>query len=105
MKLPSWAWPLITLGVLSLAPWLFSSSSALTLLSQMGIAILICQSFQLLWSQGGMLSFGHAIYVGAGSFLVIHSLKLMGTGELHLPVILVPLLGGLAGLLLAMLLG
>jgi branched-chain amino acid transport system permease protein len=52
-----------------------------------------------------MLSFGHAIYVGAGSFLVIHSLKLMGTGVLHFPVILVPLLGGLAGLLLAMLLG
>ena len=66
----------------------------------MGIAILICQSFQLLWSQVGMLSFGHAIYVGAGSFLAIHSLKLMGAGELQLPVILVPLLGGLAGLLL-----
>jgi branched-chain amino acid transport system permease protein len=105
MKLPSWAWPLIALGLLCLAPWFFSSSSSLTLLSQMGIAILICQSFQLLWSQGGMLSFGHAIYVGAGSFLAIHSLKLMGAGVLHFPVILVPLLGGLAGLLLAVMLG
>ncbi len=105
MKLPSWAWPLIALGLLCLAPWFFSSSSSLTLLNQMGIAILICQSFQLLWSQGGMLSFGHAIYVGAGSFLAIHSLKLMGAGVLHFPVILVPLLGGLAGLSLAVLLG
>jgi len=105
MKLPSWAWPLIALGLLCLVPWFFSSSSSLTLLSQMGIAILICQSFQLLWSQGGMLSFGHAIYVGAGSFLAIHSLKLMGAGVLHFPVILVPLLGGLAGLLLAVMLG
>ena len=105
MRISSWAGYLITLAILCLAPWFFPSSSALTLLSQMGIAILICQSFQLLWSQGGMLSFGHALYVGAGSFLVIHSLKLMGAGVLHLPVILVPLLGGLAGLLLAMLLG
>ena len=105
MKFPTWAWPLIALGILCLAPWVFSSSSALTLLSQMGIAILICQSFQLLWSQGGMLSFGHAIYVGAGSFLAIHSLKLLGAGLLNFPVILVPMLGGLAGLLLAILLG
>ena len=105
MKFPSWAWPLIALGILCLAPWFFSSSSALTLMSQMGIAILICQSFQLLWSQGGMLSFGHAVYVGAGSFLAIQSLRFMEAGLLHLPVILVPLLGGMAGLLLATLLG
>ena len=105
MKFLTWAWPLISLGILGLAPWIFSSSSALTLLSQMGIAILICQSFQLLWSQGGMLSFGHAIYVGAGTFLTIHSLKLIGAGQLNFPVILVPLLGGFAGLLLAILLG
>ena len=96
---------LLWMALVCLAPWLFPSSAARTLLGQMGIAILICQSYQLLLGQGGMLSFGHAIYVGAGSFLAIHSLKWIGDGVGWLPVALVPLLAGLAGLGLAALLG
>jgi branched-chain amino acid transport system permease protein len=51
-----------------------------------------------------MLSFGHAVYSGLGSFLAIHSLNLVGKG-LPLPVSLVPVVGGLAGLAFAALLG
>lgn len=90
---------------MAIAPWVFTSNSGLTLLSQMGIAILICQSYQLLLGQGGMLSFGHAVYVGAGTYLSIQTLRLMGLEEVWFPVSAVPLLGGLGGLTLAALLG
>ncbi|MDD4944354.1 MAG: branched-chain amino acid ABC transporter permease, partial [Rhodoferax sp.] len=59
-------WSLYAL-VLTLAPLVFDSSLSLTLLSQMGIAIIVCLSFNMLLGQGGMLSFGHAVYSGMGA--------------------------------------
>jgi len=91
--------------VLLLAPLVFSSSLSQTLLSQMGVAIIACLSYNILLGQGGMLSFGHAVYSGLGGFLAIHTLNLVGAGALHLPVSLVPMAGGLAGLFFAALLG
>ena len=91
--------------VLVLAPLVFSSSLSQTLLSQMGIAIIACLSYNMLLGQGGMLSFGHAVYSGLGGFLAVHALNKVGDGSLHLPVSLVPLVGGLAGLVFAALLG
>src|SRR5437870_12886269 len=83
--------------VLALAPLAFKSSLAVTMLSQMGIAIIACLAYNILLGQGGMLSFGHAVYSGLGAFLAIHTLNLVGAGKLALPVALVPLVGGLAG--------
>jgi ABC-type branched-subunit amino acid transport system permease subunit len=37
-----------------------------TMLSQMGIAIIACLAYNMLLGQGGMLSFGHAVYSGLG---------------------------------------
>ena len=50
--------------LLLVAPWLFTSNLSQTMLSQMGIAIIACLSYNLLLGQGGMLSFGHAVYTG-----------------------------------------
>ena len=36
------------------------------MLSQMGIAIIACLTYNMLLGQGGMLSFGHAVYIGPG---------------------------------------
>ena len=91
--------------LLLVAPLVFSSSLSQTLLSQMGIAIIACLAYNILLGQGGMLSFGHAVYSGLGGFLAIHTLNKVGDGSLHLPVSLVPLAGGLAGLVFAALLG
>lgn len=91
--------------VLLVAPRVFSSSLSQTLLSQMGIAIIACLSYNLLLGQGGMLSFGHAVYSGLGGFLAVHALNKVGDGSLHLPVSLVPLVGGAAGLFFAALFG
>ena len=87
------------------APLVFSSSLSQTLLSQMGIAIIACLAYNILLGQGGMLSFGHAVYSGLGAFLAIHALNRIGDGSLHLPVSLLPLVGGVAGLVFAALFG
>jgi branched-chain amino acid transport system permease protein len=97
-------WGLATLLMLG-APLVFTSSLSITLLSQIGIAIVACLSFNMLLGQGGMLSFGHAVYSGLGSFVAIHALKAVGGGSLPLPVSLIPLVGGVAGLGFAVLLG
>ncbi len=97
-------WSLFAL-VLVVSPLLFTSSLALTMLSQIGYLIIICLSYNILLGQGGMLSFGHAVYTGLGSFLAIHAMNLAGSGVLPIPLVLVPLVGGVAGMLFAVLLG
>jgi branched-chain amino acid transport system permease protein len=97
-------WGLFAL-LLVVAPRIFTSGLAMTVLSQMGIAIIACLSYNILLGQGGMLSFGHAVYTGLGSFLAIHALNSVGAGTLPLPVSLVPLVGGLAGIGFAVLFG
>lgn len=91
--------------VLLVAPKLFGSSLAISMLSQMGVAIVACLSYNMLLGQGGMLSFGHAVYSGLGSYMTIHALNLVAQGSLPLPVSLLPLVGGLAGMAFAVLFG
>jgi branched-chain amino acid transport system permease protein len=97
-------WGLYAL-VMIVAPLIWTSSLSLNLLSQMGIAVIACLAFNMLLGQGGMLSFGHAVYSGLGSFFAIHTLNLVSAGKLALPVSLVPLVGGLFGMVFAALLG
>jgi branched-chain amino acid transport system permease protein len=97
-------WGLFAL-VLAVAPLLWTSSFAQTMLSQMGIAIIVCLAYNILLGQGGMLSFGAAVYSGLGSFLAIHTLNLVSAGQIWLPVSLIPMVGGLAGLFFAAVLG
>lgn len=91
--------------LLLVAPMLFTSSLSHTMLSQMGIAIIVCLSYNMLLGQGGMLSFGHAVYSGMGSFLAIHTLNLVSKGEWPIPVSLIPVVGGLSAALVAVVLG
>jgi branched-chain amino acid transport system permease protein len=91
--------------ILLLAPLFFTSSLSHTMLSQMGILIIVCLSYNILLGQGGMLSFGHAVYSGLGAFMAIHTLNFIGSGTLPLPVSLVPIVGGITGLFFAALFG
>lgn len=97
-------WSLFAI-VLLLAPIVFTSSLSHTMISQMGIVVIICLSYNILLGQGGMLSFGHAVYSGLGAFVAIHTLNFISAGKLPLPVSLVPVVGGLAGLFFAALFG
>ncbi|QCB46483.1 branched-chain amino acid ABC transporter permease [Hydrogenophaga sp. PAMC20947] len=91
--------------LLVFAPLIWTSSLSQTMLSQMGIAIIICLSYNMLLGQGGMLSFGHAVYTGMGAFLAIHTLNHISDGVWPIPVSLVPIAGGLGAALVAVLLG
>ncbi|WP_422013104.1 branched-chain amino acid ABC transporter permease [Roseateles sp.] len=97
-------WGLFAL-ILLVAPRIWTSGLAQTMLTQMGIGVIACLAYNILLGQGGMLSFGHAVYSGMGAFLAIHTLNMAGAGTLGIPVSLIPLVGGLAGLVFAALLG
>ena len=91
-------------ALMLVAPKVFNSGLSVTMLSQMGIAIIACLSYNMLLGQGGMLSFGHAVYTGLGAFVAIHALN-MYSGSGVLPVSLVPVVGGFAGMAFAALFG
>ena len=97
-------WSLFAIALI-VAPLIFKSSLALTMLSQIGYLIIICLSYNMLLGQGGMLSFGHAVYVGLGSFIAIHTMNLAAKGSMPVPLVLIPLVGGLGGAFFAVLFG
>ena len=96
----------VAFALLMLAmPRVFDSGLSITMLSQMGIAIIACLYYNMLLGQGGMLSFGHAVYTGLGAFVAIHALNAWCAASPALPVSLVPLVGGVAGMGFAVLFG
>ena len=91
--------------LLLIAPRLMSSGSVISLLSLMGTTMIFALSYNMLLGQSGMLSFGHAVYSGMGAFFAIHAINLAGSGALPVPLALIPIIGGLAGLLFGILFG
>jgi branched-chain amino acid transport system permease protein len=100
-----WGAGALLVWLLLCLPQLFGSSLALSMLSQMGYLIIICLSYNILLGQGGMLSFGHAVYTGLGAFMAVHVMNRAALADFAVPLVLVPVLGGLAGLACAVLLG
>ena len=91
--------------VFLVAPLVFRGGFALTMLIQMGTMIIFALSYNMLLGQGGMLSFGHAVYSGLGAYLSVHALNLIGKGAFTFPVTLLPLIGGLSGMAFGILFG
>ena len=82
--------------------------AGLSVLAQFAVAALACAAFSLLLGQAGLLSFGHALYAGLGSWAAVQLLRAMAEGQIWAGtglVVLVPLLAGLAAALAAALLG
>lgn len=96
-------WAVALLVALAL-PQVFSGGFGLSLLCRMAIAVVFALSFNMLLGQGGMLDFGHAVFLGLGGFLAMHALKWMDAGA-PLPLPLLPLVGAAGGLLAALLIG
>ncbi|HBP99270.1 MAG TPA: branched-chain amino acid ABC transporter permease, partial [Gammaproteobacteria bacterium] len=93
------------LAVLLLLPQFFDSILAVSLFNQMAIAVVFALSYNMLLGQGGMLSFGHAVYFGLGGFLAVHALLLIEFETVYFSIVYIPLLAGLVGLLAALLIG
>jgi branched-chain amino acid transport system permease protein len=105
MNVGRWAVWSLTALLFAVAPLVFTSGFAITLLSQMGILIIFALSYNMIFGQGGMLSFGHAVYSGLGAFFAIHAMNWVGAGSLPLPITLIPLVGGVFGALFGVLFG
>ncbi|UWR26479.1 branched-chain amino acid ABC transporter permease [Sulfitobacter sp. S223] len=101
---------------LSLAPWIiaavammvmplvFTNNSALTIMNQMSITIIFALAYNMLLGQGGMLSFGHAVYAGVGGFACMHIMNMSDFFE-SIPLVILPVFGGLFGMGLALIVG
>ena len=105
LNLGRWiVWTLFA-ALLIVAPLVFNKGAALSLLSQIGTVMIFGLSYNMLLGQGGMLSFGHAVYSGLGAFFAIHAMNLATKGTLPIPVTLIPLVGGIAGMFFGVLFG
>jgi branched-chain amino acid transport system permease protein len=109
--LRQWPW-LVALAVAIVLPWVFydwahhrQSGFVLSMLSQMGMMVIFALSYNMLMGQAGLLSFGHAIFFGLGGYSAIHILNGAKTGASPVPVELVPLVAGFAGLGFAIVFG
>ena len=96
---------LISVVVLVILPFVFRSDTYLTVMSLMGIAIVFALSYNMMLGQTGMLSFGHAVYYGLGAYFVVHVMNWAIATRAPIPLPLMPLVGGLAGLVFAMIFG
>jgi branched-chain amino acid transport system permease protein len=96
---------LIVIAVLATAPMIFSSPTSLTMMSVMGVMIIFALSYNMLLGQTGLLSFGHAVYYGLGGFVALHAMNAIIRNKLGIPIPIIPLIGGLAGLFFGFLFG
>src|SRR5205085_11629694 len=95
----------ILLIILLVLPLIFSRDSQVSVMNACGIMIILALSYNVLLGQAGLLSFGHAIYFGLPAFVAIHTMNAAAAARFPLPLPVLPLASGLAGLLLAVLLG
>jgi len=90
---------------LAVMPLIFASNSALTIMNQMAITIVFALAYNMLLGQGGMLSFGHAVYMGLGGFFCVHLMGYVENYEWQIPTPILPIFGGLFGLIFAIVIG
>ena len=93
-------------------PWLFydwhtgrHSGFMISMLSQMGMMIILALSYTILLGQAGLFSLCHATFFGIGGYATIHFLNAAGEQALLIPMEAMPLLAGMAGLGLAVVFG
>jgi len=104
-RLASWGMWLAAAAIIAALPVVFRSGTALTMMSLMGIAVIFALSYNMLLGQTGMLSFGHAVYYGLGAYFTVHAINTVIQAKMAVPLVVLPLIGGLAGLVFAVIFG
>ncbi|MDQ1079293.1 ABC transporter permease [Pseudoroseomonas cervicalis] len=91
-------WPLLALAAAALLPGpLLLGEYPLILLADFAVFVLFAASLQLIMGPGGMASFGHAAFFGAGAYAAALAVK-YGAAPMLLGLSLAPFAAGLAGL-------
>jgi len=101
---PAMPW-ILAAAILIVLPFIFTGGGSITIMNQIGITIVLAMSYNMLLGQGGMLSFGHAVYMGIGGFVAVHVMNLVENEYMWLPLPFLPLVGGLVGLGFATIIG
>jgi branched-chain amino acid transport system permease protein len=96
---------LALIAVFAAAPLIFSSPTSLTMMSVMGVMVVFALSYNVLLGQTGLLSFGHAVYYGLGGFVALHAMNAIIRDKLGIPIPVIPLIGGVAGLFFGVIFG
>lgn len=99
---------LVALLAAAALPFIVSGSFALTIVSQIGVAIIFALSFNLMFGVAGMLWFAHAIFYGAAAYATIYLLRHMEVANAPiwlLPVPVMPLIGAVVGVVAGFLIG
>lgn len=90
--------PFVLFGlVLIVIPFFGPSRTTMTLLNHIGINIVFALSFNMLLGRAGLLTFGHAVYLGLGGYFGVHILNWIGAADGgfwgNLPVFSLPIFG------------
>ena len=102
-SISSW---IVLAGIAAVLPMVFVSYFALTLLSKMGVLVMFTVAYNMLLGQGGMLSFGHAIYFGFAGYVSVHVLNGIGEELIpYFPIVLFPIIGAIVGAFLGVIIG
>ena len=102
-SISSW---IVLAAIAALLPMVFDSYFALTLLSKMGVLVMFTVAYNMLLGQGGMLSFGHAIYFGFAGYVSVHVLNGIGEEFIpYFPIVLFPIIGAIVGAFLGVIIG
>jgi branched-chain amino acid transport system permease protein len=96
---------LLLAAAFAVLPKIFTTGTAHTMMSMMGIMIVFALSYNMLLGETGLLSFGHAVYFGLGGFLAAHAMNTVIRDALPVPVLLIPLVGGFSGLAFGIIFG
>ncbi len=97
---------LIFFGGLMVLPFFFQSGAVLSIASLVATMAVATVSYNILLGQTGLLSFGHAFYVGLGGFAVAHVTRLAADQEWGwFSIAVAPLAGGFLSLAVALLIG
>ncbi|HET6184418.1 MAG TPA: branched-chain amino acid ABC transporter permease [Acetobacteraceae bacterium] len=99
---------IVMLLVAAALPFLFRNYATgrdngfmISMFSQMAMMVIFALSFNMLMGEAGLLSFCHAVFFGFGAYCVAHFLN----NNTVVPIELLPLVGGLCGLGLAVIFG
>ncbi len=96
---------LAAIVLLALLPSIFPSRTALSVMNAIGIQLVFALSYNMLLGQGGMLSFGHAVYFGLGGYGAMHVMGMIEAGAVDFPVFGLPLVGFAVGLIAGAVIG
>ena len=104
MSLRNLIWLLVVAVALLLLPR-FVSTAFQHVLVQAIIFAIFAASFNFASGSGGMLSFGHAAFLALGAFATLHVMRGAESGALAFPTVLLPLIGGITGLAVGVIVG